>query len=201
MASILSRRIFLAGLAARPCVRPSSCMRAGFATTPRFRNDGDKSVGETASQSQQQTSTGSRIWTFEEINALIQSKNHIPPEPDLEAPDEESNPHHRVDKRTYIVDVREPAELASTGKIPGALNIPLKSRPDSFHISQSEFEERYGFQRPKINHPVVFYCLAGVRAKAAARLAQRIGWQYVGEFPGSWREWEEKGGEVEKVDE
>jgi rhodanese-related sulfurtransferase len=47
---------------------------------------------------------------------------------------------------------------------------------------------------------VVFYCKAGVRSRAAARLAR--GWEgegvRVGEYKGSWVEWVGRGGVVEQ---
>lgn len=48
---------------------------------------------------------------------------------------------------------------------------------------------------------VVFYCKAGVRSRAAARLAGgEGGWSgvRVGEYAGSWDEWVGRGGEVER---
>ncbi|KAI0908179.1 Rhodanese-like domain-containing protein [Ustulina deusta] len=122
--------------------------------------------------------TGSKIWTFEEIQSLTTTPG---------AP-----------KPTLLIDVREPAELRATGRIPGALNIPITTAPDSFHISAAEFEDRFGFARPARDAAVVFYCKAGVRSRAAAGIARDAGWADVGEFPGSWIEWAEKGGAVER---
>lgn len=48
---------------------------------------------------------------------------------------------------------------------------------------------------------VVFYCKAGVRSKAAMRMASgEGGWDgvSVGHWGGGWDEWEKKGGEVER---
>lgn len=47
---------------------------------------------------------------------------------------------------------------------------------------------------------LVFYCKAGVRAKAAAQLAVQAGYdpEKVGVYEGSWLDWEKKGGRVEK---
>ncbi|KAK3905447.1 Rhodanese-like domain-containing protein [Staphylotrichum tortipilum] len=117
-----------------------------------------------------------KIWGFEAVQKLAK------------------NP----DSAITIIDVREPHELASTGRIPGALNIPVTSAPDSFHISADEFEDRFGFPRPAPDAEVLFYCRSGVRSRAAAGLAKAAGWTKVGEFPGSWLEWFEKGGEVER---
>ncbi|KAK3306634.1 Rhodanese-like domain-containing protein [Chaetomium strumarium] len=97
-----------------------------------------------------------------------------------------------------IIDVREPHELQESGRIPGALNIPVASAPDSFHISDEEFEDRFGYPRPAPDAEVVFYCRAGVRSRAAAGLAREAGWKNVGEYPGSWLDWFEKGGKVER---
>ncbi|KAJ4300462.1 Thiosulfate sulfurtransferase rdl2, mitochondrial [Collariella sp. IMI 366227] len=117
-----------------------------------------------------------KIWDFEAIQKLTAA------------------PKHDV----TIIDVREPGELAESGRIPSALNIPLKSAPDSFFISEEEFEDRFGYPRPARDAEVLFYCRSGVRSRAAAGLAQDAGWTKVGEFPGSWLEWFEKGGKVER---
>lgn len=96
--------------------------------------------------------------------------------------------------------MREPGELQSTGKIPSAQNLPITSAADGFFLPADEFEDRFGFEKPGGETEVVFYCKAGVRSRAAARLAAQAGFGgKVGEFPGSWNEWFSKGGEVERV--
>ncbi|KAK0671070.1 Rhodanese-like domain-containing protein [Cercophora samala] len=97
-----------------------------------------------------------------------------------------------------IIDSREPGELAQTGHIPSAINIPVTTSPDSFFISPEEFEDRFGFPRPPKDQELIFYCKAGVRSRAAAQLARQAGWEKVGEYPGSWLDWFEKGGPVER---
>lgn len=42
---------------------------------------------------------------------------------------------------------------------------------------------------------MVFYCKAGVRSSAAAKLAEQSGYEKIAEYRGSWLEWERKGGE------
>lgn len=100
--------------------------------------------------------------------------------------------------RLSAADVREPGELQQTGRIPHSINIPISSAPDSFHISPEEFEDRFGFPRPDKDAEVVFYCKAGVRSRGAAGIARDAGWTKVGEYPGSWSEWFEKNGTVER---
>ncbi|KAF4637288.1 hypothetical protein G7Y89_g798 [Cudoniella acicularis] len=80
------------------------------------------------------------------------------------------------DPERILIDTREPSELETTGKIPGSINIPVTSQPDSFFITEEEFEDRFGFERPEKNKELVFYCKAGVRSRAAAELAKMAGW-------------------------
>lgn len=90
-------------------------------------------------------------------------------------------------------------ELRETGIIPGAVNIPVTSAVQSFHVSDEDFEDMYGYARPAKDKTLVFYCKAGVRAKSAAGLALHAGWKSIGEYTGSWLDWAEKKGPVEKV--
>ena len=127
------------------------------------------------------------------VNAALSRVDEISPEETrrlLEAPDREG---------WHIVDVREPGELHATGKIPGAINIPITSAVQSFHVSDADFEDMYGFERPPRDATLLFYCKAGVRARSAAGLAKHAGGESVGEYPGSWLDWEVHGGPVEKA--
>jgi len=72
------------------------------------------------------------------------------------------------------------------------------TQPDSFHIGEEEFEDRLGYPRPPKDAEVIFYCKAGVRSRAAAQLARSAGWTNTGEYPGSWLDWVEKGGKVQR---
>jgi rhodanese-related sulfurtransferase len=100
----------------------------------------------------------------------------------------------KPDPNRILIDTREPAELQTTGTIPSSLNIPVTSQPDAFFITAEEFEDRFGFERPGKEQEVVFYCRSGVRSRAAAELARQAGWKEVGEYPGSWMDWEGNGG-------
>lgn len=97
-----------------------------------------------------------------------------------------------------LEDVREPSELKDTGRIPGSINIPVKTAPDGFFLPDEDFEDRFGFVRPDRDTEVIFYCRSGVRSRAAAGLAKEAGWTKVGEYPGSWLDWSGKGGKVER---
>ncbi|KAK2011207.1 Rhodanese-like protein [Colletotrichum eremochloae] len=118
---------------------------------------------------------GSKLWTYEQMAELAKDPKDV-----------------------VIVDSREPGEIHQTGRIPSAINVPVSTAPESFHIPEEDFEERYGFPRPGKNTELVFYCKAGVRSRAAAALAKEAGWTKVGEYPGSFLDWEKHGGEVER---
>lgn len=147
-----------------------------FTTTLVARKD-DSSTSTSSSPT---TQAPPRIYTFAEIQDLSTTTT-----PDA----------HRI-----LIDVREPGELQSTGRIPGAQNLPVSSGADGFFLPADEFEERFGFPKPDAKtDEVIFYCKAGVRSRAASALAQQAGFAAkVGEYPGSWIEWAEKGGEVQR---
>lgn len=96
-----------------------------------------------------------------------------------------------------LIDVREPAEY-SGGFIPSAQNVPISSQPHALFLPADEFEDKFGFAKPKAEQEVVFYCKAGVRSSAAAQLARQAGYQSVGEYRGSWLDWVKQGGKIEK---
>ncbi|KAG9231399.1 rhodanese domain-containing protein [Amylocarpus encephaloides] len=95
---------------------------------------------------------------------------------------------------TTLIDTREPGEIQSTGSIPGSINIPIVSQPDSFFIPEDEFEDRFGFEKPGKEQQLVVYCKAGVRSRTAAEFARQAGFSNVVEYPGSWMDWEKNGG-------
>lgn len=87
-----------------------------------------------------------------------------------------------------LVDVREPNEFAN-GAIPGAVNIPIKSKPGALGLEPEEFLDEFGFDKPKTDQKLVFYCLAGVRSTMAEELAATFGYQNRGNYVGSYEDW------------
>ncbi|RHZ59407.1 rhodanese-like domain-containing protein [Aspergillus thermomutatus] len=137
------------------------------------------------------TAPSLRSWKFEDINAALPSDPNGPPSPP-------ATPQRKL----ILVDVREPNELTSTGIIPTAVAVPLASQPDALFLTPDEFETRFGFPKPGVQEEghIVFYCKAGVRAKTAAQLAMQAGYDpdRIGVYEGSWLDWADKGGKVEK---
>ncbi|KAI9793936.1 MAG: hypothetical protein M1833_000505 [Piccolia ochrophora] len=119
--------------------------------------------------------SNSKVYNFEDVKAVVDS------------PSEER----------ILIDVREPAEYQA-GFIPSAINIPISSQPDALFLPEEEFEDRFGFGKPSPSHEVVFYCKAGVRSSAAAIMAQQGGYEKVGEYRGSWLDWQKNGGQSSK---
>ena len=171
---------------------------------------------------------------------------------------------NKPDPNRLIIDVRELSELQQTGRVPGALNIPITSNPDAFYLSDDDFLDRFGFEKPRLRSTapgkqegrngnkaggtgkspytpemkdrethaglnaggidssgqgsmsetgattqgsengkgqvdeVIFYCKAGVRSRAAAKMAREWYGVKVGDMSGGWDEWSSRGGSVQK---
>ncbi|KAJ8985658.1 hypothetical protein NQ317_015154 [Molorchus minor] len=96
-------------------------------------------------------------------------------------------------KDVLIIDVREPDEIASTGKIGGSVNIPLGELENSLKsLSDGEFQKKYNIPKPKPELPLVFSCRLGGRAEKAMHIALKQGYPNAKYYKGSWNEWQEK---------
>ena len=97
-----------------------------------------------------------------------------------------ANPKKHPD--SVLVDVREPVEY-DDGHIPGAINLPFKSSPGALDLSEDDFLDNFGFDKPDKNKELVFYCLGGVRSTAAEELANTFGYKKRGNYVGSYEDW------------
>jgi rhodanese-related sulfurtransferase len=92
-----------------------------------------------------------------------------------------------------VVDVRDGAELQSTGKIRGAMHvsrgmIEFRADPDSPYHDKA-------FSRDKT---VLVYCASGGRSALAGKSLKELGYSDVRNL-GGFRDWLESGGAVERV--
>lgn len=91
-----------------------------------------------------------------------------------------------------IVDVRDSAELAQTGKVKGALHIPRGSL---------EFRADAGtsYHDPNLapGKTVILYCAAGSRAALAGKVLKDMGYADVRNL-GGFKDWADAGGETER---
>lgn len=93
--------------------------------------------------------------------------------------------------QAVFIDLREPAEITASGKVPGALPIPrglLEFRVDPDSPARD----------PALGKPtVITYCASGGRAALAGKVMQDLGYADVRNL-GGFKDWVEGGGTVEK---
>jgi rhodanese-related sulfurtransferase len=92
-----------------------------------------------------------------------------------------------------VVDVRDGTEVQSTGKVQGAKHVPrgmleFRADPDSPY-SDPEFNR---------DKTVLVYCASGGRSALAGKTLHDLGYKDVRNL-GSFKEWAESGGTVDKV--
>lgn len=103
-----------------------------------------------------------------------------------------------LNKNIVIIDVREPTEIKDVGKIPHSVNIPLGQIADAFQLTKSQFQMKYGIEKPDESDNFVISCRSGKRATNAFMKLFPLGYQNVLVYTGSFQDWQEKGGPVEK---
>ncbi|XP_068616267.1 thiosulfate sulfurtransferase/rhodanese-like domain-containing protein 3 isoform X2 [Brachionichthys hirsutus] len=80
-----------------------------------------------------------------------------------------------ADRRSVVIDVREPWELREYGVIPGSINVPLGQVSAALQLCSEEFKEKYGAEPPQQTDAVVFSCLAGIRMLSIFRVDGKNG--------------------------
>jgi len=91
-----------------------------------------------------------------------------------------------------LVDIRDSAELAQTGKAAGALHIPRGSLEFKADLSAPSADKTLAHDKP-----VILHCASGGRAALAGKLLKDMGYQKVYNL-GGFKDWVEAGGKVEK---
>ena len=106
------------------------------------------------------------------------------------SPDEAKSLVGRAD--VLFLDVREPPEVAASGKVPGALAIPrglVEFRADPASAMHDK-----AFDRGKM---VVAYCASGGRSALVGKTLKDMGYTNVRNL-GGFKGWVDAGGSVEK---
>jgi len=104
--------------------------------------------------------------SYEQMNALIQSRDIL------------------------LIDVREPKEIETWGKIQDSINIPLSQVKAALQLAAEEFVERFKHEKPqKHDTKLVFYGLCEVKSCAALEIAHKLGYKKARHFPGGFEEW------------
>lgn len=87
-----------------------------------------------------------------------------------------------------LVDLREPAELATTGMIEGAVHAPRGML--EFYADESSPYHRPEFQPGR---RTVLYCASGGRSALAARSLAELGYADIAHLDGGMKAWREAG--------
>lgn len=88
------------------------------------------------------------------------------------------------DGEAVVIDVREPAELMATGKVPGAINIPLAECLARADPASPDHEA--ALQPEKT---IIVYCASGKRSQFAGNELLELGYREVFNL-GGLKDWE-----------
>ena len=91
-----------------------------------------------------------------------------------------------------LIDIRDSAELAATGKAAGAVHIPRGSLEFKADLSAPSADKSLAFDKP-----IILHCASGGRAALAGKLLKEMGYQTVYNL-GGFKDWVEAGGKVDK---
>ncbi|VDM17629.1 unnamed protein product [Hydatigera taeniaeformis] len=81
-------------------------------------------------------------------------------------------------KGVQLFDVREPRELETDGRIPGALNIPIGEVESAFGLGETDFNTKYGVPKPKATDDnIIFFCKSGGRGLRACKCIEKYGYK------------------------
>lgn len=98
-----------------------------------------------------------------------------------------------MDAGALVVDVRDPAEVAASGKVPGAVNVPRGMLEFKADTTAPSHDPAFDAGRP-----VVLYCAAGGRAALAGKTLHDMGFAQVHNL-GGFKDWIAGGGTAEQA--
>jgi len=96
---------------------------------------------------------------------------------------------------TLVIDVREPDDIASTGAVPGSMNIPLGMLP-----LRADTELPESFREQKLQDrstPIITTCGGGGQASLAAKTLKDMGFTNVSYLEGGIEGWKQAGLDTE----
>jgi rhodanese-related sulfurtransferase len=91
-----------------------------------------------------------------------------------------------------LVDIRDSAEVAQTGKAAGALHIPRGSLEFKADLSMPSADKNFALDKP-----VILHCASGGRAALAGKLLKDMGYEKVYNL-GGFKDWVDAGGKIDK---
>ena len=87
-------------------------------------------------------------------------------------------------KKYFVIDVREATEIAETGSITNAVNIPRG-------LIEMKLAPTNDGKSLNASTPIVVYCGGGSRAALAGKTLVELGFNHVRNLEGGFRGWEE----------
>ncbi|PCH33437.1 Rhodanese-like protein [Wolfiporia cocos MD-104 SS10] len=171
MSLSLSRTVLQARPALSRAAVPYAVRLNSTQGTPDAKDPNAAKAAEYAAQNELRRDWDAKILTYEDVKPRTQA-----PSPDA-----------------YLIDVREPDEVLQ-GSIPSSVNLPLSGLATSLHLNATEFKAKHGFEKPKHDQEVVFYCRSGKRSASACDIAKRNGFTNISNYQGSWLDWSAKEG-------
>lgn len=97
--------------------------------------------------------------------------------------------------RAIVIDVREPAEIAASGKASGAINIPLGQFATCANPNSAQFHPALADAK-RAGLPVYIFCASGIRSGRAAKIMRSFGFHEVYNLR-TLENWTCGGGEIE----
>ena len=91
-----------------------------------------------------------------------------------------------------LIDIRDSAELAQTGKAAGSLHIPRGSLEFKADLTAPSADPNFAADKT-----IILHCASGGRAALAGKLLKDMGYEKVYNL-GGFKDWVEAGGKVEK---
>lgn len=98
-----------------------------------------------------------------------------------------------VESGAMVVDLREPEELAATGRIPGSVHVPRGML--EFRADPSTPYHQEGFDPSR---RIILHCASGGRSALGAAVLQDMGYTNVAHLDGGFTAWSEAGRPVEQ---
>ena len=96
-----------------------------------------------------------------------------------------------VAQGAVLLDIRDSAELADTGKAAGSLHIPRGSLEFKADPASPAYDPKL-----QLDQPIILHCAAGGRAALAGKLLLDMGYTQVYNL-GGFKDWTSAGGAVE----
>ncbi len=112
---------------------------------------------------------------------------------------EEAQQRLQQDSNTLVIDVRDVADIATTGTIPGAINVPLGSL--TYKADREVPEEWREPQLQDRSRPIITTCILGPQGALGGKLLKDMGFTDVTILEGGVQAWQDAGLPTKQVGE